>query len=910
MLKKFRTTDAAQRHGGVEARVQKSKLTAVSLSSSSVVRTEITDLIARSGSARLILFRAPAGFGKTTAMLQYRDSLQRVGITTAWLTLDPLDDDFRRLLIHLIAAFDQVLSPQDSFDRPGTAPPATSNFDQLALDLIDRIADCKHRYTLFIDEFEAVSDRSIDDLLRLILSRMPSGAQLAIASRKTPELQLDRLRAQDQLVEVDQVQLRFSCQESATFLGTFDGLTLTAKTVTRLHSATEGWPAALWLAATAMENREQPDFFIARFSGTNASVVDYLAEEVLFRQPDEMQDFLIKTSILNELNPELCDAVCKRHDSAAVLRTLEHSNVCVTQVDNEQRLYRYHRLFADFLRNQVNRLYPDELPGLHLITAQWYEAAGRWIPAIEHALASGQVAYTLLLLETHTNSLLFQGRYHLLARWLDTLPGESLRAKPQLRIAHIWALTFTGRSTQGLRMLKAFESDNSGIALTQDVLDELKFMHPFILMILDQHADGLLSAGELLLKKSAPESFSYCMMIAALANWRIAANKFAEAARLMNYIPQDRAGRSRNIITDYPLRLEGCTKLVQCQVGQAIAEFRAVLDGAAARSGRRSVALYLAESLYEIDQLQEAEQLLALYLPLALEYATPDTLIISHILQARIAFDRGDIDHAFWRLSELEYFGQQRKLPRLIAAAQLEWAHIALLRNDVAQAQVHYERAANPAAWNSLQGLIMPANDVESLALCHYRLAVHGIDRKACLPLLRADISAAQAGSRHRRALKLSILLSKLLYQSGQHRLALSILHDALVIAAREGMVRTFLDEGMPILDLLREYRVARSASSDRELDVFIDRILVRGDSSWVSPTPDDSFVDASATLTARELQILKSLALGLPNISIAQDLFVSKTTVRTHLYRIYAKLGTSNRIQAVSMGRRLGLIK
>ncbi len=602
-----------------------------------------------------------------------------------------------------------------------------------------------------------------------------------------------------------------------------------------------------------------------------------------------------------------------------MLHRFEHSNVCVTTLDSERRLYRYHGLFASFLRNQLGRLYPNEIPGLHLKAARWYEAAGRWIPAIEHALASGEAGYALSLLEAHADSLLFQGRFGLLARWLDTLPRESLDAKPRLRIAHIWGLTFTRRSAEALRLLDAFTSGTAASALAEDVANELSFLRPFILLILDQHAEGIWIAGEALLKTSGRESFSYNILTMTLATWKLAANRYAEAIALLNYTSQERTGAETTFPTVYAICLEGRVDQVQCRVRQAIAHFRVALGEAAARHGSRSIgksiaAIYLAESLYEIDELHEAEQLLALYLPIALEYAMPDTVIISHILQARIAYDRGDVDHAFRRLSELEYFGRHSKLPRLRAAAQLERARIALLSDDAAEARVHYERASNPEAWNGLRGMIMPANDVETLELCRFRLAVRGVDREQVLQALRVEVKSAQASLRYRRALKLNILLGKLLHVSGQQRLAMRTIRDALQIASREGLVRAFLDEGAPILDLLREIRVARRASSDmeqnNELDGFIDRILARAGFNVELAPPDDAFVDASATLTSRELQILESLSLGLSNIAIAKKLFVTETTVRSHLRKINVKLSASNRTQAVSIGRRLGLIK
>lgn len=903
-----------------EPRVHRAKLLAPSTAMRTVPRAAIAELIARSLDAKLILFRAPAGFGKTSAMAQYMDVLRSTGRAAAWLTLDPLDDDFRRLLLHLVAAFDQVLATPGA-SGPGRAKaPAASSVDEMAPGLMDRIADCDHPFTLFIDDFESVSNRSLDDLMRLILARIPPGGQLVIASRRMPALQVGRLRAQGQLVEVDHLRLRFSREEAETMMATRSGLVLSKQNITKLHTATEGWPAALWLAATAMENRDNPDSFIASFSGSNTAIVEYLAENVLYRQTDDIQSFLLKTSILGELNKSLCDAVCEREDSDSVLRQLEQSNACVTLVDDQQQLYRYHGLFAGFLRDQLGRLYPESIAELHLRAARWYEQAGRGIRAIEHALAADNLGYALPLIETHADDLLFQGRFNLLAQWLDALPRETVDSRQKLRAAHIWALTFTRRAAEALRLLDASTGGATAQSLAEEEENELQFLRPFILTLLDQHAEGYWIAGEMLPRTPRLESFSYHMMMSMMATWKVAANQYREGVELLSYTSSEPENTKRPFPRVYAICLEGSIDLIQCRVREGIGHFRVALRDATAKFGGRSIrksvaATYLAESLYEIDQIEEAEQLLALYLPIALEYAHPDMVIVAHILQARIAYARDDLDHAFQRLSELESFGRDTKLPRLLASAQLERARIALLGGDVKEAQLHFERASNPAAWAGLGGMSTSATDVESVALCRYRLAVHGVDREDALPKLRADIKTAQAGQRNRRALKLQILLGRLLHDCGQQRLAMRTMQEALQVAAREGMTRTFLDEGAPILDMLRDLRVARHADAaglaeSDELGAFMDRVLARGGYAASPLAASREMVSGASELTARELQFLESLSLGLSNGAIANKLFVSETTVRSHLRKINVKLGASNRTQAVTMGRRLGLIK
>lgn len=897
-----------------DSEVRRVKLVAPSLVSRPVVRQDIAQLLTGATDAKLILFRAPAGFGKTMAMRQYYDGLARKGVAVAWLTLDPLDDDFRRLMLHLVAAFDLVLSPgEDLMPRAG-ARPELPDIDNLAFNLVDRISDCQHPFAVFIDEFETVSNRSIDDLLRLILDRLPPHGEIVIASRETPSLPLGRLRAHGKLVEVDQSLLRFSRAETASFLRYRFARPLSEPAVAKLHDNTEGWPAAVWLATAALEHRDHPEAFIASFSGSDTAVADYLAEEVFSRHSEEMQEFLLKTSILKELSKPLCDAVCERNDSDVLLARLERSNVCISTVGGDRRLHRYHPLFAGFLLSQLERMLPDRMPGLHLAAARWFSAEGRPIPAIEHALASGQIDYALSLLAANVENLLFHGRFRLLARWLDALPEETLRLQPRLAIARIWALTFTRRSLEALRLLDSFEA-RSG-PLSRSLAWEINALRPYILATLDRHEEGLWLAEEALRASSPPDSFAYNILITIIATWRFAANQPAEAIKLMQRTRQ-RAGMEQ-FPTLYAICMEGLVDFAQGRARQAIAHFRVALSNAAASFGSRSIgktiaAVFLAEALYETDAVEEAEQLLTLYLPSVREFAIPDHLIISHVTLARIALDRGDADHAFRLLSELEYHGRQDDLPRVVAAALLERARIALLRNDVAEARSQYERARESEGWKGLRGLTMPANDVETVEVCRFRLMVHGVDKGASLQAIKSEIKAGQSSQRNRRALTLNILFAARLHADGHRRLAMRKIDEALRTACHEGLIRPFLDEGTPIVELLREFQVARKAAADldpeNQMTRFVDRILRRAGCA-VGAASSEEEVDATAVLTAREQQILESLALGLSNIAIARNLFVTETTVRSHLRKINVKLGAGNRTQCVSIARRLGLLR
>lgn len=910
----------AARPAAIGAGAIQAKLAVPRLDARSVRREFVADLAERARDAKLVLFRAPSGFGKTTAMRQYYEELGKQARGLAWLTLDPLDDDFRRLLLHLVAAFDRALPPEAAGN--GEAPNrAAASADQLAFVLVDRIERAGHPFTVFIDDLESVSNRAIDELLRLILDRLPPHGQLAIASREMPGLQVGRLRAHGELVEVGQLQLRFNRTETEVFLQDRQDLSLSQGDMVRLHDITEGWPVALWLARVALANRPSPHLLIDTFSGSDTVVAEYLSQEVLARLPDHLQQFLLRTSLLSEMTPGLCDAVCRRQDSDEVLRTLEQSNGFVALVDPERRLYRYHGLFTSFLRSQSHRLGTDEVPELHRLAADWFRAAGRPVRAIEHALEGGDYETALTLLSEHSDRLLFDGRFRLLAQWLGHLPEGLLRSRLSLRVTQIWALMFTGNAMEALRKLDSLENQaaRDGLPFPEESRQELAALRPMILCILDRHEEGYWLAEEALRLNWSKESFPYNLLATVIATWRVAAGRYVEATDMLSHVAPSGDAKGASFAVVYAICIEGLVQTLHGRIREAIAQFRVAFNEAAAGFGSRSVgksivAVYLAEALYEVDELSEAEQVLALYLPITREYAMPDNLIIAHVIVARIAFDRGDADHAFRRLSELEYLGRQSQQPRVLAAAQLERARIALLRDDVAEAQLHLRRAKDPEAWAGLRGLIMFSNDIETVELGRYRLAARGIDKEESLAALKADLRAAQSQHRNRRALKLKMLMACTLQACGQNKQALRSMQEALETACPDGLLRPFIDEGGPVIDMVREVRIARLAAGDQDrngaLLEFIERILRRA-GVRVDQTPLKNMpIETSVTLTDKEVRVLESVALGMSNIDIAESIFVTETTVRAHLRKINVKLGTSNRTQAVAVARRLGLIR
>ena len=414
-----------------------------------VPRQAILQRVRESGRA-VVVIHAPAGFGKTTLMTQLRADAEARGEAVAWLALDEGDNDVARFLGGFAAAIEGV-----PVARPVPLPRHNA---EVALWITDRIAAVQGPLTIFFDDLEALHNPIVVGLVARGFDAVPPHVRIVAAARALPDIGLARLRAKGSLLEVDAAALRFSEQEAREFLTQRRGVAMSDRQVARLHGRTEGWAAALWLASLALERRGDAASFLADFSGSNAAIAAYLAEDVLAALSGELRDFVLRSSVLDELSPALCDAVCGTGNSLELLRALERRNLFIQPVDSQRELFRYHGLFRDFLRAQLERRHVAELASLHRNACQAYLDAGRPIPAIQHALRAGAVDTAVELLEQHVGALLDQGRLRLVGEWLSQLPEAELARRPQLRLVYAWCLTFTRGPAEALGLVQGLDA--------------------------------------------------------------------------------------------------------------------------------------------------------------------------------------------------------------------------------------------------------------------------------------------------------------------------------------------------------------------------------------------------------------------------------------------------------------------
>lgn len=878
-----------------------------------VARALIEERLTAAGRSKLILVTAPAGFGKTSLMTQYQSNLRSQGIATAWLLLDQADNDLERFILYLDAAFCIIESDNNYCDVTAYREKAKDASEGLS-NIAFRISTFSDPFVLFIDEFEAIHNPAVLDFVRLIIAHLPINGNIVIGSRSSPNLGLARLRVRHQLTEITSSDLKFSTNETAEFIREKRKIQLNDQQIKILQEHTEGWAAALQLASLSLASRPYSENLLSTFSKNNADVAKYLAEDVFANQPPELRDFLLRTCILRELSASLCNAITGRTDSAILLERLEQGNVLITRTDSNRREYRYHSLFSDFLREQLTSEYPWAIPSLHLSASKWFLAQERAVPAIEHALMSDDLSVTLSLMDKHAEQLLKEGRFGLLARWAEGVPKVALAQYPRLRIIFAWAYASTRHQSKAKDMLDTFVSP------AEPFRTWISALRAYSLTMEDSTQQCLHLCKEELSGRSLEISTQFSTITVFYGYSLVATDQFSEALKWIEFSKRSFAGVDSAVGVAIADRVQATMELAQGRLRDSTMRLRRAYQNVADSSRVSLIAtvgVVLAVVLYEGGDIESAERLLNDCLALAQESGIPDILIFGTIVRSRILCAAGNRDQALEALADMEMRGHQDGLPRLVANAWLERSRMAIMDGNISLAHGYLKNADDGALWKSLDGITLHANDVDSLEISRLRLMIHSNQSEVAIPILKRNIKEATHNQRHHRALKLEILLAYALKVSGDWRGAMRVLKEALLFASQEGFVSTFRDEGECVANMLKEYHAAASDKSapDEPSAAFVQQLVSFDEQRHASHlrrsgrASGQITFDLAESLTEREIEVLTLLASGLSNQQLAKKLFVSESTVKTHLARINMKLGAHNRTQALATARGLGII-
>jgi LuxR family maltose regulon positive regulatory protein len=882
-----------------------------------VPRPRLTDRLEQEPGRRLTLLSAPAGFGKTTLLNEWFGRRANGGRSVAWVSLDEGDNDPVRFLSYLIAALRGT--GEEGFCEGVLAAlrsPEPPRMEAVLGAFVNELATLPGEVAVVLDDYHTIDSESVHRVVTFLLKRLPESTHLVISGRVDPPLPLARLRARGQMTELHAADLRFTLEEAAAFLGDARGLDLSADDVAALEGVTEGWIAALQLAAISMKERKDVSGFIRSFSGGHRDVFDFLAEEVLERQPDRVQSFLLETSILDSLSGPLCDAVTGRNDAQRMLEQLDRENLLVVPLDDERYWYRYHHLFADFLRSRLERERPEQLETLQLRASEWYEENALVVEAVRHALSAGDHERAARLMERGIGQTWYRGEVVTLLGWLRKLPDETMRRRPLLLVWYAAALMLVGRLDAVESLLREADrvldegpgeeprpgedgTDHEHLLATAAAVWSMHARLQGAPQGAIEHARRALALlPEDNLNPRPFAAITLAQAYEAAGDLEAAIAAFAESGALGRAAGHDYVALSA-------MASQAHLQLARGRLREANGVLRRALGFAAERGAELlpaigSVRIGMGELLYEWDDLDAAARHLTEGVELTGRTGDFEILMWGHIALSRVRLARGEADGALAVAWEAERVAQNSGTGHAIVDAAIWKARLHLARGDLAAASSEQERAAGVGEVRRY------SRELERIILA--RLLVVRNQPGEALRLLAQLHETAETAARTIAVLTLQALA---LQAKGDKERAASTLAEALIMAEPEGYVRTFVDEGPPMAELLSRLLKAqqrgRPDSPGHVPAYYLRRLLaaLERDTSGAG-LPAAGLLEA---LSERELEVLQLIASGKSNRRIASELFVSVGTVKTHVNNLYRKLDAHSRTQALARARELKLL-
>ena len=865
---------------------------------------------------KLTLVSAPAGFGKTTLLserLAGRDQ------PAAWLSLDEGDNDPACFWLHFIAALQSVVLNIGAEALDALQSPQLPPIESILTSLLNEIASIPDDFILVLDDYHTVDSRQIDNALAFLVERLPPQMHLIIATREDPDLPLARLRARNQLVELRDKDLRFTETEAAEFLNQAMGLRLSIEDIAALETRTEGWIAGLQLAALSMQGLQDTADFIQSFTGSHRYVLDYLLEEVLHKQSEPIQKFLLHTSILERMCGQLCDSVLHNSpiNGQETLEYLDRANLFIVSLDNERRWYRYHHLFAELLQSRLARAYPDQVADLHRRASDWFAGNDFFYEAITHAITAKDWTRAAEIME-RLDELRLSGETNTRLGWFEAFPPQVLHDRPRLGLAFAWILFMSNQLDRAEQQLDQLAS------LVQDAPSLLGEMYVIRMMVTARRFDipAFYALAQQAMSRVPPEEVSpRCRILITLGvayeemsgDLVAAKNVFREAYELSEKSP------SISVVANAPLPLIALAYLAdyECLEGNlrnAAGMYEQAIELAEKWGGQSSLALCFVQQgraslFYEWNDLDGAVSALQECFRIGDLWKSPRLLVPAYGLSALVMQAHGRVEEANALIRRAE---QTARDPY---ASPYDLGMLALYQITLWTAQNDFRSITqweqdHDSGWRSQTGR---ARDALTVILARAQIArSHRTRDDSALEQARALIQPAleqsQTSGLMYNAARLLLLDALALYAQRETESAITTLKQALALTEPENYIRSFLDLGKPMQEHL-SWSLESLSLSEPRLRAYISKLLSHfgADVSVEIKLPTgDALIEP---LTERELEVLRLVAQGLSNREISERLFLALSTVKGHTRIIFDKLQVQRRTEAVARARELGLL-
>jgi len=862
---------------------------------------------------RLVLISAPAGSGKTTVLSDWYLALQKRYVATAWLSLDDFDNEPRRFLSHLIAAVQAV---RPDFGREAlqflTVNPDVLISD-VAVSLIHNFGRTNSQVVIFLDDYHEIRDPTIHAVVDFLLRYVPANVHFVICTRKEPPLSIERLRVRGDVLEIRWKDLRFNIDETRLYLNDVCRLRLSEDQVRVLCHRTEGWITGLQIAAMTFSEAADADRFVTCFSGAQRNIADYLLGGIYIRQPAKVRNFLMKTAILDQMTAPLCNALTARQDSQHMLETLEKKNLFIFGLDDQRIWFRYHHLFAEFLRNRLRTKHPEDSAGLYDIAGDWFERNGFHTEAVRYAIAGKRFKRAARLLETTGRELFRQGNFKELRRWIDELPDKTVRRYPILCTLHAWALAYLGEFDDArLRIacaetaLSRPESSLSPAVILADA--ELKVLRAVLGIIQTDEPDvsglhpgivSLFSREESVLRSYASITLGYASRVEG--NLPLALQHFHEALE-----GSDRANSS---LVNLTARLNiGIVNHLMGRTNDAETSFRMSLEVSRERLWLRSIGAAflrfgLALVLQEKNRMGEALEELSEAVAFLEASDAFGFLGVALVERARTQLALGRADLAAADLAQARQIAKEHNVQRVSFRADLLESRMAVQASDHQKAMSFLKAAEAAFVGQDVIDRLIFSEKYEFFLIERLHVLIARRHFSEAVRLSGKALHSARSAGRGRNVIEVLVLQASAWNGLGNTEKALAKLEQALFLAKGEGIIRPFINAGREIIPLLRHLK-----SKERLRAAVAGILSALGDSGdpvskeTARGLPRESF-------HYREVQILDLISRGMRNREIGERLFLSETTVKWYLKRLYCKLYVSSRTEAIASARKLGLL-
>ena len=882
-----------------------------------VARCALLERIVSRSAPPITFLQAPAGHGKSTLLQQLKTHCDGAGFKTGWLSFDDADNDMRRCALHLQALVTSTLglTADDSPPRPldeTRSPRRRSDW------FINHLAAAAGPVALFLDEFQALKSHAILSFFRELFERLPDDVRLFVGSRSTPEVGLVRLVVSHQAMLLRADDLRFSPLEVAKFFADDADLAISFDEVEAIYRQTEGWPAALQLFRLTLGSptvrNSLPDLETFR----PRELAEYLADNVLKLQSTNVQDFLLRTSLLRRLSAPLCDAVLGCSDSQEMLLLLERSGLFLRMLDPGAQWFCYHTLFSSCLADRCLEVSHEVARTVHQRAAVWYRNHDLYEEAMHHAVAIQDFGFAAEVLNIWAARLVANGHLITVERWFDRLPLAEVAARADLAIKVAWTLIFLRRHSKVKPIFAALDAQlGSGTDGTPGPADVVRSMAA---IMRDDMTTAFGFVHRVPLRGQRPEGFR-AFELGALANLTafraIVLGNLEEAREFLALGHAFSDSVDASFSGGYALGLAGVHLIMQGRLPQALGRFRAAMAGEKPDLDKSFSSASLAScyiyALYQAHELDAAEELFNQFRESIADSGLLDFVAVAFLSMARIHEARGRLSSAHETLEAAAAIGHSSGWPRLTRIVDWERVRMAFVHGEAYRAEALAGRLRQELAGDrSLHLLSGFSEDCGGEAIGEIRCAIRAGQLQHAEQLLAQELPRALAEGRVHRQMKLYILDALLQSRSGAPHRARRSLGTALRLAEPGGFISVFLEEGDAVRQLLGEEQPALVAGPVAAIGVsaeFVGRLLDAGGTSPLEARRREN-PSALEALTNREIQILVQLTNGASTRETASKIFVSENTVKYHLKNIYTKLNVSSRIQALNAARDLGLIR